>query len=88
MTEHPTSHERRQSGAGRPPAPADPRGALLRTSEPPSPLPGSGALPVQARTGDAPRGSGASKPRGKRGKAGGQVSADVGASASSGTDVP
>ncbi|WP_328448685.1 SpoIIE family protein phosphatase [Streptomyces sp. NBC_00386] len=88
VTEHPTSHERRQNGAGLPPAPADPRGALLRTSEPPSPLPGSGALPVQARTGDAPRGSGAPKPRGKRGKAGGQVSADVGASASSGTDVP
>ncbi|MET8855211.1 ATP-binding SpoIIE family protein phosphatase [Streptomyces sp. NPDC004579] len=84
VTEHPTSHERRQSGA---PAPADPRGALLRTSEPPSQVPGSGALPAQARTGDAPRGSGASKPRGKRGKAGGQVP-DTGMSASSGTDVP
>ncbi|MFI0963209.1 SpoIIE family protein phosphatase [Streptomyces sp. NPDC021080] len=88
VTEHPTSHERRQSGAGRPAAPADPRGALLRTSEPPSQLPGPGALPVQARTGDAPRGSGAPKPRGKRGKSGGQVSADAGMSASSGTNVP
>ncbi|MFE1287497.1 SpoIIE family protein phosphatase [Streptomyces sp. NPDC058751] len=83
VTEHPTSHERRQSGA----TPADPRGALLRTSEPPSPLPGSGALPVQARTGDAPRDPGASKPRGKR-KTGGQASAGKGVSASSGTDVP
>ncbi|MFJ6834666.1 SpoIIE family protein phosphatase [Streptomyces sp. NPDC091209] len=86
MTEHPTSHERRQSGAGRPPAPADPRGALLRTSEQPSQLPGSGALPVQARTGDAPRSSGTATPRGKRGKAGGKVPGD--AAMSSGTDVP
>ncbi|MFD7710011.1 SpoIIE family protein phosphatase [Streptomyces sp. NPDC059786] len=35
VTEHPTSHERRRPSTGRPPAPADPRGALLRTSEPP-----------------------------------------------------
>ncbi|MFD9463779.1 SpoIIE family protein phosphatase [Streptomyces sp. NPDC060027] len=88
VTEHPTSHERRQSGAGRPPAPADPRGALLRTPEQPSQLPGSGALPVQARPGDAPRSSGTATPRGKRGKAGGKASPDAGMSASSGTDAP
>ncbi|MFF3614407.1 SpoIIE family protein phosphatase [Streptomyces sp. NPDC002580] len=88
MTEHPTSHERRQSGAARPPAPADPRGALLRTPEQPSQVPGSGALPVQARTGDAPRSPGSGAPRGKRKAARGQASADVGVSASSGTDTP
>ena len=53
MTEHPTAHERPQPGAGRPAAPADPRGALLRTPEQPSQIPGAAALPQQARTGDA-----------------------------------
>ncbi|BBC33255.1 Serine/threonine protein phosphatase [Streptomyces graminofaciens] len=48
MTEHPTSHERPQSGAG----PADPRGALLRTQEPLRAGPAA-ALPAQARMGDA-----------------------------------
>ncbi|QKW08893.1 SpoIIE family protein phosphatase [Streptomyces sp. NA04227] len=47
MTEHPTSHEARQPNAARPKAPADPRGALLRT-------------PAQGRSGDpaAPPGAG------------------------------
>ncbi|WP_369233524.1 SpoIIE family protein phosphatase [Streptomyces sp. R21] len=54
MTEHPTAHERPQPGAGRPAAPADPRGALLRTPEQPSQIPGAAALPQQARAGDAP----------------------------------
>ncbi|GGY90575.1 hypothetical protein GCM10010365_06220 [Streptomyces poonensis] len=58
MTEHPTSHERPQPGAG----PADPCGALLRTQDmlrmPPqqprqSPLP-SAALPAQAGMADVP----------------------------------
>ncbi|GHH77326.1 hypothetical protein GCM10018793_25100 [Streptomyces sulfonofaciens] len=35
MTEHTTSHEDRQPSAVRPPDPADPRGALLRTPEAP-----------------------------------------------------
>ncbi|MFD5627159.1 MULTISPECIES: SpoIIE family protein phosphatase [unclassified Streptomyces] len=56
MTEQPTSHERRKSGAGRPAAPADPRGALLRTPEQPSRTPEATALPVQARSGDTPSG--------------------------------
>ncbi|WP_189873091.1 ATP-binding SpoIIE family protein phosphatase [Streptomyces bluensis] len=57
VTEHPTSHERPQSGA----SPADPRGALLRTPEAltmpatePLQMPPTAALPAQARTGDAP----------------------------------
>lgn len=62
VTEHPTSHERRQNGAGRPAAPADPRGALLRTPDQPSPQPGSGALPLQARAGDTSRGPGTDAP--------------------------
>ncbi|MFD6495637.1 SpoIIE family protein phosphatase [Streptomyces sp. NPDC060188] len=91
VTEHPTSHERRQSAAGRPAAPADPRGALLRTSDQPSPQPGSGALPVQARAGDVSRGT--ATPCGKQGAAGGQAPAGAGLSASSSgtgsrTDVP
>ncbi|WP_201452649.1 ATP-binding SpoIIE family protein phosphatase [Streptomyces sp. HM190] len=48
VTEHPTSHERPQSGAG----PADARGAVLRTQEPLRAAP-AGALPAQARTSDA-----------------------------------
>ncbi|MEU2742530.1 hypothetical protein ABZ656_46465, partial [Streptomyces sp. NPDC007095] len=65
VTEHPTSHERRQSGAGRPSTPADPRGALLHT---PEPLRAPGALPAQpARTGDAPTGSAPSTPCGQHG---------------------
>ncbi|GGN82320.1 hypothetical protein GCM10011579_069830 [Streptomyces albiflavescens] len=85
MTEHPTSHERRQPGAGRPPAPADPRGALLRTPEQPSALPGATALPVQARTGDTPRGSGTTTPYGKHNPTGGQTSAGTDMSPSSGS---
>ncbi|TLS45092.1 serine/threonine protein phosphatase [Streptomyces montanus] len=57
MTEHPTSHERRQPSAARPTAPADPRGALLRTPEQPlgsAPLPAQGPLgspaPAEARS--------------------------------------
>ncbi|MEU8791030.1 SpoIIE family protein phosphatase [Streptomyces sp. NPDC048643] len=93
VTEHPTSHERRQSGAGRPAAPADPRGALLRTSDQPSPQPGSGALPLQARAGDASRGAGTATPCGKQGAAGGQAPAGAGLSSpspgtGSGTDAP
>ncbi|MGP4049409.1 SpoIIE family protein phosphatase [Streptomyces sp. 2A115] len=52
MTEHPTSHERRQPSAARPTAPADPRGAVLRTPEPPAQS--SPGLPAQGRPGDAP----------------------------------
>ncbi|PSM39385.1 serine/threonine protein phosphatase [Streptomyces dioscori] len=52
MTEHPTSHERRQPSAARPTAPADPRGALLRTPEPPPQ--GSPGLPAQGRPDDTP----------------------------------
>ncbi|WP_189190086.1 ATP-binding SpoIIE family protein phosphatase [Streptomyces albiflavescens] len=85
VTEHPTSHERRQPGAGRPPAPADPRGALLRTPEQPSALPGATALPVQARTGDTPRGSGTTTPYGKHNPTGGQTSAGTDMSPSSGS---
>ncbi|WP_171059978.1 SpoIIE family protein phosphatase [Streptomyces montanus] len=57
VTEHPTSHERRQPSAARPTAPADPRGALLRTPEQPlgsAPLPAQGPLgspaPAEARS--------------------------------------
>jgi serine phosphatase RsbU (regulator of sigma subunit)/anti-sigma regulatory factor (Ser/Thr protein kinase) len=53
VTEHPTAHERPQPGAGRPTAPGDPRGALLRPPEQPSRITGAAALPQQARTGDA-----------------------------------
>ncbi|MCX5560439.1 ATP-binding SpoIIE family protein phosphatase [Streptomyces sp. NBC_00038] len=80
MTEHPTSHERRKPGAGRSPAPADPRGALLRTPEQPLQTPGATGLPVQARTGDAPSGPGTASPCPKAGPSGGQASA--------GTDAP
>ncbi|MFF3711706.1 PP2C family protein-serine/threonine phosphatase, partial [Streptomyces phaeochromogenes] len=52
VTEHPTSHERRQPSAARPTAPADPRGALLRTPEPPAQ--GSPGLPAQGRPAEAP----------------------------------
>ncbi|MFF2845307.1 SpoIIE family protein phosphatase [Streptomyces sp. NPDC058001] len=74
MTEHPTSQEGRPSGAASPPAPADPRGALLRTPKPPkqprSPETGTGplagptaaALPAQGRSGDSPHGAAASCP--------------------------
>ncbi|MFJ6568261.1 SpoIIE family protein phosphatase [Streptomyces sp. NPDC091292] len=68
MTEHPTSQEGRPSGAASPPAPADPRGALLRTPKPPQqprspetgagPLAGPGTgLPVQGRSGDPAHGA-------------------------------
>ncbi|MFJ2827687.1 SpoIIE family protein phosphatase [Streptomyces sp. NPDC087263] len=62
VTEHPTSHERRKPGAGRPAAPADPRGALLHTPEQPSQVSGSTGLPVQARSGDASSGPGTAVP--------------------------
>ncbi|MCH0570945.1 SpoIIE family protein phosphatase [Streptomyces sp. MUM 136J] len=54
MTEHPTSYERPQPGVD----PADPRGALLRTSTP-APPPGAAALPSQARGGDGQPGTAA-----------------------------
>jgi serine phosphatase RsbU (regulator of sigma subunit)/anti-sigma regulatory factor (Ser/Thr protein kinase) len=59
VTEQPTSFERPQTGAD----PAEPRGALVRTSTPPAPYadagapaPGAcaGALPPQARAGETP----------------------------------
>ncbi|WKX12200.2 SpoIIE family protein phosphatase [Streptomyces sp. NL15-2K] len=59
VTEQPTSFERPQTGAD----PADPRGALVRTSTPPAPYDGAGtpapgacagALPPQARAGETP----------------------------------
>lgn len=83
MTEHPTSHERRQPGAGRTPAPADPRGALLRTPEQPSPTPGTAALPVQARNGDAPAGPGTAVPCAK-----GSADTGAGSPSPSGTGAP
>lgn len=52
VTEHPTSHERRQPSAARPTAPAEPRRALLRTPEPPAHA--SPGLPAQGRPGEAP----------------------------------
>ncbi|WP_329532562.1 SpoIIE family protein phosphatase [Streptomyces sp. NBC_01450] len=83
VTEHPTSHERRQSGAGRPSTPADPRGALLHT---PEPLRAPGALPAQpARTGDASTGSAPSTPRGQHGSSGTQASASTDTPSPSGT---
>ncbi len=65
MTEHPTSHERPQPGAG----PADPRGALLRTPEPLSAPPAT-ALPAQTRAGDAAASSGAPLSCGQHGPSG------------------
>ncbi|KAB1147714.1 SpoIIE family protein phosphatase [Streptomyces luteolifulvus] len=50
MTEYPTSFERPQPGAD----PADPRGALLRSSAPPPAPAGASALPAQGRTGETP----------------------------------
>ncbi|MCT9105771.1 MULTISPECIES: ATP-binding SpoIIE family protein phosphatase [Streptomyces] len=84
VTEHPTSHERRQSGAGRPSTPADPRGALLRTPEPQR---APGALPAQpARTGDAaPTGSAPSTPYGQHGSSATQASASTDTPSPSGT---
>ncbi|MCX4456544.1 SpoIIE family protein phosphatase [Streptomyces sp. NBC_01340] len=83
VTEHPTSHERRQSGAGRPSTPADPRGALLHT---PEPLRAPGALPAQpARTGDASTGSTPSAPRGQHGSSSTQASASTDTPSPSGT---
>ncbi|MFF4132515.1 hypothetical protein ACFY1B_13385, partial [Streptomyces mirabilis] len=83
MTEHPTSHERRQSGAGRPSTPADPRGALLRTPEPQR---APGALPAQPdRTGDAPTGSAPSTPYGRHGSPATQASASTDTPSPSGT---
>ncbi|MFC9629199.1 SpoIIE family protein phosphatase [Streptomyces mirabilis] len=83
VTEHPTSHERRQSGAGRPSTPADPRGALLRTPEPQR---APGALPAQpARTGDAPTGSAPSTPHGRHGSSATQTSASTDTPSPSGT---
>ncbi|MER7682690.1 SpoIIE family protein phosphatase [Streptomyces sp. NPDC096934] len=84
VTEHPTSHERRQSGAGRPSTPADPRGALLHTSEV---LRAPGGLPAQpARSGDAP--SGPAAPYGRPGTPGTQASASTDAPSPSGTGAP
>ncbi|WP_369261718.1 SpoIIE family protein phosphatase [Streptomyces sp. R35] len=83
VTEHPTSHERRQPGAGRTPAPADPRGALLRTPEQPSLTPGTAALPVQARNGDAPAGPGTAVPCAK-----GSADTGAGSPSPSGTGAP
>lgn len=86
VTEHPTSHERRQSGAGRPSTPADPRGALLHTPEPPR---APGALPAQpARTGDVPAGSGTSAACGNHGQSGTQASASTDTPSPSGTGAP
>ncbi|MFG2251642.1 SpoIIE family protein phosphatase [Streptomyces mirabilis] len=83
VTEHPTSHERRQSGAGRPSTPADPRGALLRTPEPQR---APGALPAQpAPTGDAPTGSAPSTPYGRHGSSATQASASTDTPSPSGT---
>ncbi|MFG2850927.1 SpoIIE family protein phosphatase [Streptomyces mirabilis] len=83
VTEHPTSHERRQSGVGRPSTPADPRGALLRTPEPQR---APGALPAQpARTGDAPTGSAPSTPYGRHGSSATQASASTDTPSPSGT---
>ncbi|HSX97229.1 MAG TPA: serine/threonine protein phosphatase, partial [Streptomyces sp.] len=64
VTEHPTSHERPQGGAG----PTDPRGALLRTQEPLRTGPAA-ALPAQARVGDAPAEPGTATSCAKSGQA-------------------
>ncbi|WP_175647569.1 ATP-binding SpoIIE family protein phosphatase [Streptomyces cyaneochromogenes] len=67
VTEQPTSFERPETGVD----PAEPRGALVRTSTPstthstPSHTPGGGsALPVQARTGETPSTPGTTTPSG------------------------
>ncbi|MET7595251.1 MULTISPECIES: SpoIIE family protein phosphatase [unclassified Streptomyces] len=101
MTEHPTSHERHRPSAGRPPTPADPRGALLRTPEQVSTPPaaaafdrgdphGPVALPAQARTGDAPAGPGTTAQCAKQGPPAGQGTGTpapgTGASASPGPE--
>nr|WP_168510842.1 ATP-binding SpoIIE family protein phosphatase [Streptomyces sp. S1D4-11]QIY98040.1 SpoIIE family protein phosphatase [Streptomyces sp. S1D4-11] len=81
VTEHPTSHERRQSGAG--PPPRGPRGRFLHT---PEPLRAPGALPAQpARTGDAPTGSAPSTPCGQHGSSATQASASTDTPSPSGT---
>ncbi|MFM9372067.1 SpoIIE family protein phosphatase [Streptomyces sp. Da 82-17] len=58
MTEHPTSHEGRQPRAARPTAPADPRGALLRSPDsaegPDTPGHGDGSESTGARAADKP----------------------------------
>ncbi|MFE0174530.1 SpoIIE family protein phosphatase [Streptomyces sp. NPDC059002] len=56
MTEHLTPHEGRKAPGAGTTAPADPRGALLRSPETPE-SGGAAALPAQARTGDAPSGA-------------------------------
>ncbi|AWT45228.1 MULTISPECIES: ATP-binding SpoIIE family protein phosphatase [Streptomyces] len=61
VTEHPTSYERPQPGVD----PADPRGALLRTSTP-AHTPGTTALPAQARGGDTPPGAAAPCAQGRK----------------------
>ncbi|WP_244177828.1 ATP-binding SpoIIE family protein phosphatase [Streptomyces atriruber] len=53
MTEHLTPHEGRKAPAARPTAPADPRGALLRSPEP-TRGGASGAAAAQPRAGGAP----------------------------------
>ncbi|WP_306334201.1 SpoIIE family protein phosphatase [Streptomyces sp. KL118A] len=53
MTEHLTPHEGRKAPAARPTAPADPRGALLRSPEPTRGGGAGGAAAAQARAGDA-----------------------------------
>ncbi|MEH0636117.1 SpoIIE family protein phosphatase [Streptomyces bottropensis] len=64
VTEHPTSHERPQGGAG----PTDARGALLRTQESMRTTPAA-ALPAQARMGDASAEPGTATPCAKGGQA-------------------
>ncbi|MFI6526041.1 ATP-binding SpoIIE family protein phosphatase [Streptomyces uncialis] len=55
MTEHPLPSEGRQYGTAGPPAPVDPRGALLRAQASPDPsVPGTAsAMPSQPRSGGA-----------------------------------
>ncbi|MFE0106359.1 SpoIIE family protein phosphatase [Streptomyces sp. NPDC059009] len=52
MTEQATPHEGHTAKAGRPPAPADPRGAMLRAPDATPPTSGAAALPPQARAGE------------------------------------
>ncbi|WP_443050370.1 SpoIIE family protein phosphatase [Streptomyces sp. NBC_00286] len=92
VTEHPNSHEGHQPGAAGPTAPADPRGALLRTPELPAPGCGSNALPAQsgplgspasaearsAATGTPAGGHGTPAPSGGHGPAGTPASASAG----------
>ncbi len=71
VTEHTTPDERRQPSAARPTAPADPRGALLRT---PEPLLGSTPIPAQGGPFDSPvpteaRGAATGTPAGSHGTA-------------------